>query len=93
MSDVRSRATSAIRSVPVRCERAGHADRAAEPAHGIRNAHVVGRDNDRVDAPRLRGAAVDVLDHRTTTEVRKDLSGKSCRFVPGGDDGDDSCGL
>ena len=50
---------------------------------------VVGGDDDRIDAARRGGAAIDVLDHRTAGDVSERLARKTGRVVSGGDDGDD----
>ncbi|MND04468.1 hypothetical protein D3C83_247430 [compost metagenome] len=67
----------------------GQPDHAAEAAHRLDDPRVVGGDDDRVDPAHAGGAAVDVLDHRTSADVREWLAGKSRRGVAGGNDGDD----
>jgi hypothetical protein len=63
-------------------------DDTAERFHRTRNALVVGRHDNGVNAASVRGAAVDVLDHRPPSDIGKDFSGKTRRIVAGGDDGD-----
>ena len=90
ISHVRSRATSAMRSVPVGESALRHPRDAAEAFHRGRNPLVVGGDDDRVDAAGLGRAAIDVLDHRPAGHVCEWLSGETCRVIPGGNDGDDA---
>ena len=68
----------------------GHARLAAERAHRLEDALVVGRDDDGRDPCRRRGAPVDVLDHRPPADVRECLAREPGRVIAGGDNGDDS---
>ena len=56
-----------------------------KPLDGIDDPLVVGGDDHRIDAG-LRGATVDVLDHRAAGDVSEGFSGESGGVVAGGDD-------
>ena len=53
-----------------------------------RDARVVGRHEDAIDAARAPRALVHVLDHRHAGDVEQRLAGKTRRLESGGDDGD-----
>jgi hypothetical protein len=75
-----------IRPGPVRHPR--HPRDASECLDSRRDPAVVGGDNDRIHT-RCRGdAPIDVLDHRATGDVGKNLGGAAGRVISGGDDGD-----
>ena len=73
---------------PALVRRGRHPRVAAEGAHRVRDALVVGRDDDAVDRTRRRGAAVDVLDHRASGDVRQSFARQSRRMESCGDDDD-----
>ena len=83
-----SAATSASRSVPVRCVGARHPHVAAEFGDRIGDSRIVGRDDHRVDVAGRRRAAIHVLDHRPPRDIRQRFSRKTGRRVAGRDDSD-----
>ena len=52
-------------------------DDAAEGFHGARDPLVIGGHDDRIDAVGCRRTTVDVLDHRTASDVSENFSGES----------------
>ena len=67
----------------------GHLTFAAEIAHRVPDALVVGQDDDPVDAVGGRRPAVDMLDHRPSSKVEQWLAGQPGRGVARRDGGDD----
>ena len=91
MSQDRSAATSAMRSVPVRCVARvilaippNAPDRGGDPL-------VIGRHDHGIHAARGGRAPIDVLDHGTAGDVGERLARETRGVVSSGDDGDD-CG-
>jgi hypothetical protein len=68
--------------------RACHPRDSAEAFHSVDDTLIVGGHDDRIDATGLRGAPVDVLDHRSAGDFFEWFSRESCRRVTGGNDGD-----
>ena len=54
-----------------------------------RNPLVVSGDDDRIDAARRGGAAIDMLDHGTAGDISERFSRQTYSVVSSGDDGDD----
>ena len=89
ISQRRSRAVSATRSVPVRCPGLRQPHDAAERLDRVRDALVVGGDDDGIDARGVGRTSIHVLDHGPADDIRENFSGETGRVVSGGNDGDD----
>ena len=88
MSHDSSLAISAMRSVPVRCPVCCQPDDSAEFHDRGSNPLVIGGHDDRIDAARISGAPIHMLDHRAAGNVGERFPGKSRRSESGGDDSD-----
>jgi hypothetical protein len=82
-------ATSARRSLPVACADEGQDRLAAEAAHDVRDALVVGRDQHAIDARGAAHALVHALDHRLAVDIGERLTRQPCGTESSRDDRDD----